>query len=34
MEDKLKPLNVLLGIRTRILLFAMLAILLPALGMG
>jgi diguanylate cyclase (GGDEF)-like protein len=34
MEDKLKSLNVLLGIRTRILLFAMLAILLPALGMG
>ena len=34
MEDKQKPLNVLLGIRTRILLFAMLAILLPALGMG
>ena len=34
MEDKLKRPNVLLGIRTRILLFAMLAILLPALGMG
>ena len=34
MEDQLKPLNALLGIRTRILLFAMLAILLPALGMG
>ena len=34
MDDQLKPPNVLSSIRTRILLFAILAILLPALGMG
>ena len=34
MENNLKLLSFLLGIRTRILLFAMLATLLPALGMG
>lgn len=34
MEDLLKQPSFLFGIRTRILLFAMLAILLPALGMG